>query len=433
MTTIPSSTDVLIVGGGPAGTLLAVLLARRGIDVLVVEKQSTLERDVRSETIAAASVALLRDLGFAPALRRHGFLETTGISVRMEGRRVFHVDYGRFAVGVLPIDIPQPALTGILHEEAGQLPGYHRALSTTLTGLVEQGGVIRGGILRREDGERVEVRARLVVGADGRFSKVRQEAGLATDVHPVERDLLSFELPRPAGWGSDAQLVLNRGRHVFVLPAFPDLLRVGHTVPRHALGAVRGAGPEAFRAGVAAVDPRLAPLLGTHPRTWDDTAVLEVFTADAREWSRDGLILIGDASHTSTPVLGQGVNLAIQDTVLLAPVIARGLAAGGGPLPERLFRDFVFSRRLHKQAVARYQQLQEEALAQYGPGRVRLRRARLRVLNALPLKYRLLDRVVNFRHPVDPADLRADRPCAAVAAVPECEAPLGRLPVRSRR
>ena len=407
--TIPSTTDVLIAGGGPAGALLGCLLARRGIEVLVVEKQSTLERDFRGETIAAPSAVTLRRLGFGPALSRHGYLETTGVTMRMEGRQVFRVDYGRFPVGALPIDIPQPALIKIFHDAAAELPGHHYAAATTLTGLIEEGGAVRGAILKRREGERLEVRARLVVGADGRFSKVRKAAGLSAEAHPMERDFLSFKLPRPADWGSDAQLVVDGGRHLVVLPTFPDMLRVGHNLPKRGLGALRKDGFDAFKAGIAAIDPRLAPLLDRHLHSWDDTGFLEIFTAEVGTWARDGLILIGDASHTCTPILGQGVNLAIQDTVCLAPVIARGLTRpGGGALPADGFDEYVESRRRHKTFVTRFQRMQEAALMRSTPLGVLTRRMRYRALNALPLKYRLFDKVINVPHPVDPVDLRAD-------------------------
>jgi 2-polyprenyl-6-methoxyphenol hydroxylase-like FAD-dependent oxidoreductase len=416
--TIPETTDVLIVGGGPAGALLGCLLARRGIQVLVVEKQPTPERDFRGETIAAPSAVTLRRLGFGPALREHGYLETTGVTMRMEGRDVFRVDYGRFPVGTLPIDIPQPALISLFHQAAAHLPSHTYAPSTTVTGLIEHDGRIRGAVLKRKDGERLEVRARLTVGADGRFSKVRKAAGITADIRPMERDFLSFKLPRPADWGNDAQLVVDGPRHLVVLPTFPDMLRIGHNLPKRGLGALRKDGFEAFTAGIAAIDPRLAPLLRDHLHSWEDTSFLEIFTAEVDQWTRDGLVLIGDASHTCTPILGQGVNLAIQDTVCLAPVIARALARPGAPavLPAAEFTEFTETRRRHKKYVTGFQRMQEAALAQHTPLQQLTRRMRYRTLNALPLKYRLFDKVINAPHPVDPADLRPaaqDTPAAA--------------------
>lgn len=402
-------TDVLIVGGGPAGALLGHLLARRGLDVLVAERQTSLEREFRGETIAAPSVVTLRRLGFGPALDGHGYLPTEGVTMRMEGRRVMHVDYRRFGVGEVPIDIPQPALIKIFIDAGQAHSGFDYQFGTTFTRLIEQDGAIRGAWLRRRDGSSVEVRARLVVGADGRFSKVRHAAGLTADVQQMARDFLSFRLPRPPQWGQQAELVINRDRHLVVLPTFPDSLRIGTNLPKRSLGALRKAGFDAFRSVVAGLDPRLAPLVQQHLRTWDDTSFLEIFTAEVPQWSRDGLILVGDASHTCTPILGQGVNVAIQDAVCLAPVIAAALAADRGPVVTAAdTADFVAQRQRHKAFVTRFQRIQESALAQGGTVGVLLRRARYRTLDVLPLKYRIFGSVLNAPHRIDPADLAED-------------------------
>ncbi|MDH6120727.1 2-polyprenyl-6-methoxyphenol hydroxylase-like FAD-dependent oxidoreductase [Kitasatospora sp. GAS204A] len=414
--TVPTTVDVLIVGGGPAGALLGCLLARRGIEVLHVEKQSSLERDFRGETLAAPSAVTLRRLGFDAALKAHGYLETSSVTMRMEGRQVFTIDYAKFPIGALPIDIPQPALIGIFQQAARAEPTYHYAASTNCTGLIEQGGQILGAVLKCSDGSRVEVRSRLVVGADGRFSKVRKAAGLEATITPMGRDFLSFKLPRPADWGNQAQLVVNQDKHLVVLPTFPDFLRIGHNLPKRGLGEVRKEGFDAFRNGIAAIDPRLRPLLHEFLTSFDDTSFLEIFTAELDQWARDGLVLIGDASHTVTPILGQGVNLAIQDVVCVAPVIAGALKKSHQQLQAAEFDAFVTDRKAHKAQVTRYQRIQEAALGAQTPFAVLARRARYSALNALPIKYRVFGKVINAPHPIDPVDLRTGASESAVRA-----------------
>lgn len=423
--TVPTRTDVLIVGGGPAGSLLGCLLARRGIEVLLVEKQTHLDRDFRGETLAAPSVVTLRALGFGPALSAHGYLETSGVTMRMEGREVFHVDYGRFPIGALPIDIPQPALIGIFNDAARGLPNFTYLGGTTLTRLLESDGVVRGAVLRRREGGSVEVRARVVIGADGRFSKVRRESGLAADIQPMARDFLSFKLPRPPEWGNGAELVVDRDKHLVVLPTFPDWLRIGHNLPKGSYGQLRQEGFDAFKAGIARLDDRLAPLVNAHLKSWEDAGFLEIFTAEMRQWARDGLLLIGDASHTATPILGQGVNLAIQDTVCLAPLLAAQLAQGSpdDAIPASAFTDFVASRRAHKSLVTRFQHLQEKALTAHTPVATTLRRTRFRLLDRLPIKYRVFGKVINMPHPVDPADVRT--PASSDVPTPRPMTPAG--------
>ncbi|WP_316744904.1 FAD-dependent monooxygenase [Streptomyces sp. MK7] len=410
--TIPNETDVLVVGGGPAGALLGCLLARRGIDVVVAEKQSHLDREFRGETLAAPSVVTLRRLGFGPALERHGYLETTAVTMRMEGRRVFSLDYGRFGIPTKPTDIPQPALIKIFNDAAAGLPSHTYLSGVGCTELLQENGAVRGAVLKSKDGERVEVRARLVVGADGRFSKVRKEAGITARIQPAGRDFLSFKLPRPADWGTEAELIVERNKHLVVLPTFPDFLRVSNNLPKRGMGELRKEGFASFRAGIAAIDPRLKPLLDEHLTSWNDTSFLEIFTAEVDEWARDGLVLIGDASHTCTPILGQGVNLAIQDTVCITPVIARSLERGkpGSQVPAADLADFVAVRRKHKSMVTGFQRRQEAALEQHTPLGTALRRARFQVLDRLPMKYSLFGNVLAAPHPIDPVDLRTPQP-----------------------
>ena len=408
--TVPTETDVLIVGGGPAGALLGTLLARRGIQVLVAERQTGFEREFRGETLAAPSAVSLRRLGFGPALDKHGFLETESVTMRMEGRKVLRVDYRRFPIGALPIDIPQPSLIGIFHDAAAGLPSFSYASGSAFTDLIIEDGIVRGAVLKQPDGSLAEVRTRLVVGADGRFSKVRRSAGLEAEITPMARDFLSFKLPRPADWGNQAELIADGEKHVMVLPTFPDFLRIGHNLPKRGLAELRKSGFDAFRDGIAALDPRLEPLLNEYLRSWDDTSFLEIFTAELEQWARDGLILIGDASHTCTPILGQGVNVAIQDAVCLTPVIARALAESNrqdhGVVREQQLAAFVQDRRKHKNFVTKFQRLQESNLAVNSPLQKVLRRNKYRILDRLPIKYRLFDRVINAPHEINTIDLQ---------------------------
>jgi len=410
---LPTRTDVLVVGGGPAGSLLACLLARRGLSVVLLEKQATLTRDFRGETIAAPSVVTLRRLGFGPELERHGYLETRAVNMTMEGQRIFRVDYSRFGLDVLPIDIPQPGLIGIFNNAAARHPNYLRLAGTAFIDLIRDGNSITGALVKPAGGTEVTISARLVVGADGRFSKVRAAADLPAKIVPMERDFEWFKLPRPTDWGTEADLVINRGRHLVVLPTFPDWLRIGHNVPKGALGELRAAGFDSFKQGVVAIDPRLKDLVEDNLHSWRDTSFLDIFTAELGRWTRDGLLLIGDASHTCTPILGQGVNLAIQDAVTFAPVIARALAAGTGPVPAVGLAEVESSRRKHKAMVTKFQRMQEKALAAQETIPVAARRLRFRALNALPLKYAVFGKIINTPHSIADLDLELADPALA--------------------
>ncbi len=402
MSSTTTSTDVLIVGGGPAGALLGFLLAREGVSVILAEKEFTVERTFRGETIAARSVHTLNRLGFGPALKEHGFLELTGIALWEKGRRIVHVDYRRFPIDALPIDIPQPALIGAFLDAARKLSSFTMLPGVRFLELLEEDGTVTGAQLSERDGTRITVKARLVVGADGRFSKVRKASGLQAVIEPMARDFLWFKLPRPDNWGNDGQLVVHEGKHLVILPTYPDMLRVGYNLPKHGFSEIREQGFEAFKAGIIALDPRLKESVESAIREWADTSFLEIFTAEMREWAREGLILIGDAAHTATPILGQGVNLAIQDSVFLAPTIVQHMLHGKGAMPKSALDAFVEKRRNHKDMITRFQRIQERNLAQSKPLRTFLRRARLKALDLFPFKYLLLDKVMNSPQESDP-------------------------------
>jgi 2-polyprenyl-6-methoxyphenol hydroxylase-like FAD-dependent oxidoreductase len=409
---LPTSTDVLISGGGPAGALLASLLARQGVDVLVLEKQQTIERTFRGETISAQSVRSLFELGYGPGLVRHGFLEQTGIEMIEDGRRTFGIDYRRFGTPYLPIDIPQPAVIDVLLQDAADHAGFRLATGANVTGLLaDANGPVTGATVKRRGEEPVPVRARLVVGADGRFSAVRKASGLPVVETPMPRDFLWFRLPRPDDWTSDGQLIVSGDRNLVVLPTYPDLLRVGYNLPKGGLGAAREAGIDAFVAGVIALDPRLRELVTTHVRSFDDTSFLKIFTATLERWTRDGLLLIGDAAHTTSPILGQGVNLALQDAIGAAATVGTYLGAvrGTDPIPEAALRDLVSRRQRHKRRVTAMQTAQEASLAASGTVATAVRRLRMRAIDHLPGKYRLLGGVLNPSTGDDETRLMADR------------------------
>ena len=392
-------TDVLIIGAGPAGALLGNLLGRRGVKVVLAEKNTRTERSFRGETIAARSVVTLRELGFEPALARHGYVELEGISFWENGHRIMAADYNRFPIGALPIDIPQPALLEAFLDASRQLPSCEMLMGTNFMSLIVEDGVVRGAVLNGQGGRPVDVHARLVVGADGRFSRVRKASGLEVVITPMERDFVWFKFPRPDDWPHQSQLVVNGDKHLVILPTFPDLLRVGYNLPKKGFAKVRERGIEAFRASIVELDPRLAPLVEEHITGWHDTSFLDIFTAEMENWARDGLLLIGDAAHTSTPILGQGVNLALQDAVYLAPVLTAALARGGNDVVRAAeLAAFVEKRRAHKAMVTKFQRVQEASLAKGSLLGTLLRRTRLRMLNLHPMKYRMLDRVMNAPH-----------------------------------
>lgn len=391
-------TDVLVIGAGPAGAILSDVLARQGIRVTLVEQAVTAERTFRGETVSALSVKIMKDLGYGERLKKAGYMPLEGIAFREDGKELLSADYKRFPIGQLPVDMPQPQLLGVALEAARSAKDFEFLPGTQFTSLIEEDGVVKGAVLRPSGGEAYEKRARLTVACDGRFSRVRKLSGLEAKITPMPRDFLWFKLPRPDNWEHTSQLVVSGDRHLVILPTWPDLLRVGYNVPKGGFGDQRQKGIENFQNGIAALDPRLADLVREHVTTWKDVSMLNIFTAELDKWSRDGLLLIGDSSHTVTPILGQGVNLAIQDAVSFAPVIYYAITEGTDTVSAAVMRAVTLERQKHKAMITNFQRIQEANLAQHTRLGTFLRRLKMRVLHNSPIKYKMLNQTLNAPH-----------------------------------
>jgi 2-polyprenyl-6-methoxyphenol hydroxylase-like FAD-dependent oxidoreductase len=332
----PLRTDVCVVGGGPAGLALALALAQQGVRSVVLEHGGSGRRVFRGESVSPDGVWLLHRLGVLEALRDEA-LVVRRLQIEDGGRTVLSVDFADFPYAFRhPLEIPQTALLGALRAAAVAASGgglcevRERWSATALlraTGPDGRPGPVEGVTALTPAGPR-EVRARLTVAADGRYSQLREQTGLPVRRTPLDRDVLWCRLPFPAEWDPATYRVRIRGnRNGLFLPNSGGLVRVGFNIPKGGLRELRAGGIAAFHQRVTELAPELAESVREHVPDWRRTALLDIFTTEVPTWYVPGLALIGDAAHTLSPVLGQGVNHALADAVTLAPLVAEALRA----------------------------------------------------------------------------------------------------------
>ncbi|MGH9040405.1 MAG: FAD-dependent oxidoreductase [Acidimicrobiia bacterium] len=320
------STRCCVVGGGPAGMMLGLLLARGGVDVVVLEKHRDFLRDFRGDTIHPSTLEVLAELGLLEQFLALPHQQVPELRAASGSRTVTFADLRHLPTPCPFIAfIPQWDFLDFLAGSARQSPAFTLRMETEATGLVHERGRVVGVRGRGPDGE-LEVRADLVVACDGRNSVLRREAGLPLRELGAPIDVLWFRVSRPP---EDPEATMGRfdvGR-VLVLINRGEHWQIGYVVPKDGAEALRARGLDAFRADIAAAAPFLTDRL-SELATWDDVPLLSVRVNRLTRWWAPGLLCIGDAAHAMSPVGGVGINLAIQDAVATANLLARPLRTG---------------------------------------------------------------------------------------------------------
>jgi 2-polyprenyl-6-methoxyphenol hydroxylase-like FAD-dependent oxidoreductase len=322
----PVATRCCVAGGGPAGVMLGFLLARAGIDVVVLEKHADFFRDFRGDTIHPSTLQLMHELGLLDAFLARPHQEIRQLRVQIGDSMLTIADMNHLPTFCKFLALmPQWDFLNFLAENGRRYPKFRLLMETTVTGLIIEADVVRGVQAQTNDGS-LEIRADLVVGADGRSSTVRAAAGLAVTEIGAPMDVLWMRLSRKP---ADQQQVLGRidfGKMMVMLDR-GDYWQCAYVIRKGAFDAIQAAGIEGFRAEIASLVPWVSDRVG-ELRDWNDIKLLTVSVDRLREWYRPGLLCIGDAAHAMSPVGGVGINLAVQDAVAAAnalyPAFMRG-------------------------------------------------------------------------------------------------------------
>jgi 2-polyprenyl-6-methoxyphenol hydroxylase-like FAD-dependent oxidoreductase len=323
---IEEETTCCIVGSGPAGAMLALLLARQGVPVMLLEEHMDFDRDFRGDTIHPSTMEVLDQIGLADKLLQLDHTRIGIIPVQTTKGLVTLADLGRLKTRFNYITmIPQARFLEFITDEAKHYPNFRLRLGARVEKLIEEDGYVHGVQYRGQDGWH-SVRAVLTVGADGRFSRTRKLAGFEPVKTSPPMDVLWFRLPRLSTEPEESEGLLASG-HVLVKLNRGDTWQIGYVIHKGGYQEIREAGIERLRQDIAQALPDLADRVETI-QVWKQVSVLSVESSRLRRWYRPGLLLIGDAAHVMTPIAGVGINYAIQDAVTAANVLARDLKAG---------------------------------------------------------------------------------------------------------
>ena len=322
-------TSCCIVGGGPGGVMLSLLLARRGVAVTLLEAHKDFDREFRGDTIHPSILEILDQIGLAEPLHKLPHSKATGPTFQFPGGAFRPFDLTKLKTRFPYIlMVPQSRFLEFISANAANYPSFRLVMRGNVKKLVEENGVVCGVRYAAPDGWH-EVRAPLTVGADGRFSQVRQLAGIQPIKTAPPMDVLWFRLPRlPQDMEIPGGVLggIGRGRMLIVLDR-ADYWQTGLVFPKGKYQELRTQGLNAIRQTIVEIEPRLA----RHAESltdWQQFSLLSVEASICSRWYKPGLLLIGDAAHVMSPVAGVGINYAIQDAVVAANVLADPLRAG---------------------------------------------------------------------------------------------------------
>ena len=328
-----TASRVVVAGAGPAGAALSYLLARRGVEVTLVERQTDFAREFRGEVLMPSGIDAFTQMGLGREFASLPQRAVTRVEIYLGARPLFDAEIPRAAIDAGGVRIvSQPAMLEMLAAQASRFPTFRLLRGATVRDLLTTAGRVSGVRIDSSDGP-IELGADLVVGTDGRSSVVRKRSGLDEERTPQSFDIVWAKLPLPPflADGTTARVHLGQRHFTLAFPSYDGRLQIGWVIAKGSFGALRQTGIAGW---IETMSAHVSPDLAAHLRACRDAVshpfLLDVMCDRLVRWTAPGLCLLGDAAHPMSPVGGQGINIALRDALVAANHLCPLLAGGAG-------------------------------------------------------------------------------------------------------
>lgn len=313
-------TDVCIVGAGPAGMILGLLLAKMGRQVLVLEHHEDFYREYRGEVLMPRFTQMARQIGIFEHLEKYPHLKLNEMEGFYQNHRVLRISFQEIAPEApFAIWMPQPVMLQALWDQAKNYPSFSLWFGTRVENLIWEGEKCVG-VLANKDEEKIEIKSKVTVGADGRFSVVRKRGHFELEEEDYYFDIVWFTIPKPPGYDNHVRFFLSPERNLLVLPKYPDLVQCGLVVPKGEFVHFMKQGIDSLKQVLL----KCPPIVHDFARGLKDFSPFNVLQANieyVKRWAKDGVILVGDSAHTCSPAGAIGVSVAVATAIVAADVI----------------------------------------------------------------------------------------------------------------
>jgi len=312
--------DVCIVGAGPAGALLSYLLVKKGLSVILIERNAALGQSFRGEHLNEEGEAVLKSHQLFEAVELLGLLRMEKLEYYADGN-AFKTVFPNDSVGHLGIHVPQANLLKGILQKAQPFSHFTCLLHTKVTELIEDETGHYRGVIAISNGTTIKIDSQLIIGADGRYSTIRKAAHINVQKHKHGFDLLWAKIPAPSGWEPSIKMALIGDKQLSLFTQVGGFIQIGWNIEQGSFPQLRKQAFTPFIQHLTTQFPALSDTVNEHIRSWKDFVLLDVFSCHSNCWGTKGLVLLGDAVHTMTPTGAFGLNSALKDADCLASLL----------------------------------------------------------------------------------------------------------------